>query len=74
MQTSVVVEGWKREGAVESTRQDLLRAIVLRFGVTAPPEIILKVQENTDLNTLRSWFDASLTANSFGSFRAATGL
>lgn len=74
MQTSVVVEGWKTEGAIEYARQNLLRAVVLRFGATAPPEVILRIQETTDLNTLKSWFDASQTANSLGSFRAATGL
>ena len=74
MQVSPTVEGWKREGALESTRQDLLQAIAVRFKTTAPPEVILKIQESTDLNTLKSWFGASLTANSLDLFRAATGL
>jgi hypothetical protein len=70
MQRSVVVEGWRREGAISNAKRNVLRALELRFGVV-PEDVAARVNALIDLAELDRWFDFAHTAASLDAFRAA---
>lgn len=72
------LKGWNmiewpvfRRVRVETTREDLLRALRLRYPTPIAPELAETIKASTDLDELRRWFDAACTAPDLNAFRAA---
>jgi hypothetical protein len=61
-------------GALARSRRDLTRALELRFHTPVPADLAALIAGQGDLTVLASWFDAALTAESLGAFRAAVGV
>jgi hypothetical protein len=71
VKTSQLVEEWKAEGDLRTSRGKLLRALQVRFGPDLPVDLQQAVAGQHDLATLDRWFDLALTAASLDHFRAA---
>lgn len=69
MRQSVVVN----EVRAEVLREQIQRALELRFRTAVPADLVTALTAVTDLGELFRWFDASQTANSLDEFRAAVG-
>lgn len=57
------------QGMIEARRAAVLRAVQLRFGVSAPADLATLVRGTKDLDLLGQWLDAVLLAPDLGSFR-----
>ena len=71
MTESPLVNKWQDEARKEARREDVRRAIYLRFGTPVPADLedlLATIKNNAELGR---WFDASLTALSLDAFRAA---
>jgi hypothetical protein len=58
----------RSEARLETTRQDLLRALELRFPGALPRKFVKRVEASEDLEELKRWFDAALTAADWKTF------
>ena len=82
MRESTVVAEWKAEGRaegraegkVQAKREDLLRALEVRFPGPMPAELVAALAAQTDLELLTAWFDAALRTDSLDAFRTAIPL
>jgi hypothetical protein len=61
----------RRSAALETKRQDLLRALQLRYPPAVPADLSEAAAAITDLEELDRWFDAAVTAPSLEAFRMA---
>jgi hypothetical protein len=62
-----------RRVRVETTREDLLRALLLRYQTPVAPELAETINASTDLDELKRWFDAACTAPDLDASRVAIG-
>jgi hypothetical protein len=72
MTESQVVNEWisqgEAKGKLSMARQDLLKALEVRFPGEAPEEIVRLIQQQESLAVLVDWFDAILRARTFEKF------
>jgi hypothetical protein len=75
MKVSQTVLEWQAEARamarVESQAELILRLLALRFPPGVPQEVTAAVNAMRDLETLKVWFDAAVTAVSQDDFRRA---
>jgi len=64
----------RAEGRAEGEANALLRVLAKRFSPGAPQDLAAKIQNTTDLERLRNWFDLAWAVDSLDSFRQAAGL
>ena len=55
-------------GRLETTRRDLLRAVELRVPRALRRKFVKRVEATEDLEQLKRWFDAALTADDWETF------
>ena len=56
------------ETRLETTSEDVLRALELRFPGALPRKFVKRVEASKDLVELKRWFDAALTAEDWAAF------
>jgi hypothetical protein len=56
-------------GMLEARRDDLLRALLLRFQAPPPSDLAAAIRALDDLKCLGHWLDAALTAPTIDMFR-----
>jgi hypothetical protein len=61
----------RAEAQAETKRDDLIRALQVRFQSPLPADLTATLSEEKDLETLSRWFDLALTAASLEAFQAA---
>jgi hypothetical protein len=71
MRESPQVLEWQLEARLERGKDDVKRAVRLRFGTTMPADLADQLTSLQSITELDRWFDASQTAPSLDTFRAA---
>jgi hypothetical protein len=71
MRESPQVLEWQREARLERGKEDVQRAVHLRFGTAMPADLADQLTTLESMKELDRWFDASLTTPSLDAFRAA---
>jgi hypothetical protein len=67
IQSKQILE-WKNAGRLEHAREVLLRAAQVRFRGQLPRKFVKRVEASEDLEELRRWFNAALTAEDWETF------
>jgi hypothetical protein len=67
IQSKQILE-WENTGRMDATRRAILRALEVRFPGALPRKFVKRVEANEDLEQLKRWFDAALTAEDWETF------
>jgi hypothetical protein len=67
IQSKQILE-WENAGRLKHAREDLLQALEVRFRSALPRKFVRRVEGSEDLEELRRWFQAALTAEDWEAF------